>query len=164
MRILAIDPGNEKTAWAMLEKNNKLEKGWKVCYFAKEENAKFESRIRLLLSKKEQVANVAIEMIGHYGTGMPAGKTVFDTCVEIGRIQILCESNGWKVSTIKRPTIKTYLCGTPRAKDGNVIQALKDRFGDKGTKSNPGFFYGVSADCWQAIACGIAWYETEVRK
>ncbi len=46
-----------------------------------------------------------------------------------------------------------------RAKDANISQALRDRFGEKGTKAHPGWFYGVSKDVWSAIAVGVAYYD-----
>ena len=103
-------------------------------------------------------ADLAIEMIGHYGAGMPAGKEVFDTCVWIGRFAQAFEehaNDGQTWTTHLRTPIKAHLCGNARAKDGNVAQALRDRFGEKGTKANPGPFYGVKSHIWQAIALAV---------
>jgi hypothetical protein len=50
-------------------------------------------------------------------------------------------------------------CGNMRAKDKNIIQALKDKYGEKGTKADPGFFYGISSHVWQAFA--VAAYVAE---
>ncbi len=58
-----------------------------------------------------------------------------------------------------------HLCGSPRAKDPNVTQALVDRFArgetnyGKGTKKSPGFFYGFSADMWQAYALAVTYLD-----
>ena len=54
---------------------------------------------------------------------------------------------------------KINLCGNMKAKDSNIRQALIDRFGVVGTKKNPGWFYGVSKDVWQAIAVGVTYYD-----
>lgn len=97
-------------------------------------------------------ARVFIEMIGHYGTGMPAGKDVFETCLMIGRMTEACEINGAKVSLVLRKTVVAALCGTAKASDANVSQALRDKWGEKGTKSAPGFFFGFHKDLWAAMA------------
>lgn len=97
-------------------------------------------------------ANVTIEMIGHYGTGMPAGKDVFVTCLIIGAMREICEAHGAKVSLVLRKTIVSALCGTVKASDANVGQALRDKYGEKGTKAAPGFFFGFHKDLWSAMA------------
>lgn len=88
--------------------------------------------------------------------GMPVGQEVFQTCRFIGRIEEICEAQGRKVEYITRPTVKTRLCGTPRAKDPNVRQALIDRLGPVGTKKQPGPLMGVSSHAWSALAVAIA--------
>ncbi len=39
--------------------------------------------------------------------------------------------------------------------DTAVIQELTARYGGKGVMKNPGFFYGVSGDVWQAAALAV---------
>lgn len=150
MRILAIDPGNEMSAlviWDGLTIVNKL-------YSNNDE-------ILYNLQMWRNESPLVIEMIGHYGTGMPAGKTVFDTCVWIGRFTQAYGAH--RVQTILRPTVKANLCGSARAKDGNVRQAIIDRFGGKeiaiGKKANPGILFGLSGDLWQALAVALTWWD-----
>jgi hypothetical protein len=146
VNILAIDPGTNQSGyvlWSTL--TNRPE------HFDILENNEMLKRIHGLNDRADVCA---IEMIGHYGTGMPAGKEVFETCIWIGRFQqTFVRPND--VQLIKRATIKTHLCGSARAKDGNVSQALRDRFGEKGTKANPGPFYGVKSHIWQACALAV---------
>lgn len=98
-----------------------------------------------------------IEMIGHYGTGMPAGQTVFDTCVWIGRFM---EAFGAANCTLmKRGEVKMHLCGSMRAKDPHIRQALVDRFGAPGTKAKPGVTYGISGDLWAAFGVAVTWWD-----
>ena len=162
MRVIAIDPGNEFSAlvvwdgehveFKLYAPNEEIRNWLKSC-----SAAAFAVRAGWVNAGGMSVPSLVIEMIGHYGLGMPAGKTVFDTCVWIGRFT---ECYGSELTeTILRPTVKTHLCGSARAKDGNVIQALKDRFGDKGTKGNPGVAYGMSGDLWQAWAVAVTWLD-----
>lgn len=104
---------------------------------------------------------LVIEMIGHYGTGMAVGKTVFHTCLWIGRF--------WKAhgqcDFMLRKKVATHMCGSARAKDSNILQAISDRYGggDRraavGTKKAPGPLYGFRKDLWQALALAIAYSE-----
>ena len=144
MKILAIDPGSEQSAYVLWDGQHVLDKGLRTngeLAFELGENVCFYG------------ARLCIEMIGHYGTGMPASKSVFETCIWIGRF-IECWP-GQKHELILRPTIKTHLCGSARAKDHNVRHALIDRFGAPGTKKAPGVLYGVSSHMWAALALAV---------
>ncbi len=97
-----------------------------------------------------------IEMIDSYG--MAVGAEVFETCVWIGRF---AERSNAPVQLIKRRLVKLHHCNSPRANDANITQALIDRFAPntpnrgKGTKAEPGFFYGFKADIWQSYALAV---------
>lgn len=103
---------------------------------------------------------LAIEMIASYG--MPVGREVFETCVWIGRFM-----EQWgapdRVNLVYRKDVKMHLCGSPRAKDANIRQALIDLFeptgGGKtpqiGTKAKPGPLYGVSTHAWPALGVAV---------
>jgi hypothetical protein len=95
---------------------------------------------------------LAIEMIASYG--MPVGREVFETCVWIGRFQQVWTRPD-EVRFVYRKDVKMNLCGTPRAKDGNVRQALIDRLGAPGTKANPGPTYGVRSHAWPALGVAV---------
>lgn len=158
MKIFAIDPGNTQSGWVLwdgreLGRGLALRRG-RVLECGIDDNETVLGYCALFVHE----ADLAIEMIGHYGTGMPAGKEVFDTCVWIGRFIQAFDAHatdGQLWSLHLRPSIKAHLCGSARAKDGNVAQALRDRFGEKGTKANPGPFYGVKSHIWQAIALAV---------
>ena len=153
-KVLAIDPGDVQSAYVIWDGKNVIEKG-------KVEN---EELLNLIYSCED--IPMAMEMVASYG--MPVGKTVFNTCVWIGRfIQAfdLIVSKNWE--QIYRVDIKTHICHAASAKDSNVIQALVDRFGDthnhgkygKGTLKNKGFFYGFADDIWQAMAVAVYYYD-----
>lgn len=88
------------------------------------------------------------------GMGMAVGKEVFTTVWWTGRFH---QAFDGKVEYITRREVKLHLCGTSRAKDANVLQALKDRLGAPGTKKNPGWTYGVKSHCWPALAVALTW-------
>lgn len=109
-------------------------------------------------------ADVAIEMVASYG--MPVGREVFETCVWIGRLTELCAARnlgGSYPALIYRRDIKLYLCGSARAKDGNIRQALIDRLGAPGTKKAPGPTYGISGDAWQALAIAVYHHDVNLK-
>jgi hypothetical protein len=75
----------------------------------------------------------------------------------VGRIQ---EASKIPCHLVYRKDIKLAFCGTCKAKDANVRQALIDRFGEQGTKLNPGRLYGIKKDMWSALAVALFWYDT----
>jgi len=91
-------------------------------------------------------------MVASYG--MPVGKEVFETCVWIGRfMQVWHDPDA--VRLIYRRDVKLHLCGSARAKDGNIRQALIDKLGPQGTKKAPGPTYGVKSHAWAALALAV---------
>jgi hypothetical protein len=150
MLLLAIDPGNMQSAYVLVKFED-----YSIEQFGKVENEVLQ---RMLENKELDFADAIIESVACYG--MAVGKEVFETCEYTGIFHEairLCHMVGTKRLT--RNPVKVNLCGTTKAKDSNIIQALKDRFGDKGTKANPGFFYGFKADCWQAYALAVTYID-----
>ena len=140
--ILAIDPGTERSAFVLLHEGRIVRHGlqenaWLIGFL---ESYRF-NPIKPLL---------AVEMIASYG--MPVGREVFETCVWIGRFV-----QAWQplpVDYVYRREVKLHLCGSVKAKDGNVRQALLDLYGPQGTKKAPGPTHGLKADEWAAL--GVA--------
>ena len=155
-KLIAIDPGPVNSGVSIIEAET-----YRPILAGKFDN---ESVMEIVADHVSE-SRVVIEMVGHYGTGMPAGKDVFETCILIGRFIEIFLQAGLVVETMPRRTAKLNLCGSMRAKDSNVRQALVDRFAPgernygKGTKAQPGFFYGFSADAWQAYALGITYID-----
>jgi len=141
--IIAIDPGNEQSAYVMWD-------GVKIWGCAIEPNWMVSQVI-----KKEayNATRCVIEMIASYG--MPVGKEVFETCVWIGRFA----ECSFAFNLLYRKDVKMHLCNSMRAKDSNIRQALIDRFGAPGTKKNPGLTYGLKKDLWSAFATGVTWVD-----
>lgn len=159
--ILAIDPGNVESAYVLMYDD------LTIFEFAKKQNEEILEMIKII--ECLAVDKLAIEMVAHYGTGMPAGKEIFDTCVWIGRFI----EAAWRIPNkqyIYRKDEKINLCGSMKAKDGNIIQALIDRFAPnvknkgKGDKKNPGWFYGFKDDIWQAYAVGVTYHDMYLKE
>lgn len=145
MKILALDPGNEASAWCVLVDGKPFESGYQP-------NDEVRAKLK---GWGTEGWLLAVEMIASYG--MPVGREVFDTCVWIGRF---VESWGGEHQLVYRKDVKLALCGTFRAKDANIRASLIDRFGpgkDKavGTKAHPGPLYGISGDVWAALAVAV---------
>jgi hypothetical protein len=62
-----------------------------------------------------------------------------------------------------RKDIKLFLCGSMRAKDGNIRQRLIDIFGPQGTKKQPGATYGIKSHTWAALAVAVYAAETNIK-
>lgn len=157
MNILAIDPGNIESGYSVINED------FVPLEFGKMENEALLEALPEMICKYGAY-HVVIEMIGHYGTGLAAGKTVFDTCIWIGRFTQFLFDLGIKrnfVEYVLRKHYVTVLTGSPKAKDSNVIQYLIDRFAPdtpnrgKGTKKDKGWFYGFHADVWQSYALAV---------
>ena len=146
--IFAIDPGNECSAYVIWEEHKILSKGIVP-----------NERMLGLLQPNSSDDLLAVEMIASYG--MPVGKTTFETCVWIGRYIERWYPAKWKY--VYRLDVKMALCHDSRAKDGNIRQAIIDRFSDTGggstpqigTKKKPGPLYGVSKDIWSALGVAL---------
>lgn len=155
--ILAIDPGNIESGYVLIDAKTlePLEVG-------KIKNEELMHQIEY--EEFHCVKHVVIEMIA--SQGMAVGQSVFDTCVWIGKFELACEMYlEIAPKYIYRKDEKMNLCNSMRAKDSNIIQALIDRFAPntpnkgKGTKSNPGWFYGFKKDIWQAYAVGVTYHD-----
>lgn len=156
--ILAIDPGPVQSAFVVFDGERVLEKG------IVGNDVMLDTVIDFSPS-----SGVRIEMIASYG--MPVGREVFETCVWIGRFLqgAGLDANRDETSLVYRQPAKLHLCGSPKAKDGNVRQALLDRFGGSreaaiGVKRDPGPLYGVSSHMWAALAVAVFAYDTENEK
>jgi Holliday junction resolvasome RuvABC endonuclease subunit len=161
--ILAIDPGNTESGYALIDPIT-----YRPSEVGKISNHDLLRRLRWRLTLDHPPSHVAIEMVASYG--MAVGKEVFETCVWIGRFRQVVDSlavhGGTSCDLVYRRDVKLHHCGTSKAKDANITQALIDRFASgqpnrgKGTKADPGWFYGFKADIWQAYALAVLTADT----
>lgn len=156
MKILAIDPGTEQSAWCVFETIGTKDH---PVLFGQDPNEDLIKRIQYR-GKEADPDLLVIEMIKSYGNVM--GDSVLQTCVWIGRF--LQSWNG-SFELLPRKRIVTQICMNPRANDTNVRQALIDRWGGKdkaiGSKAKPGPLYGMKNDMWSALAVAVAWTELD---
>lgn len=155
--ILAIDPGNIESGVVLLDDN------LKPVEYGKWNNENVRQELRRNIKKYGYTLHIAIEMIASYG--MAVGQSVFETCIWIGRFKEMAEQYNMNVTYIYRKDEKMNLCHSMKAKDSNIVQALIDRFAPntpnkgKGSKKEPGWFYGFKKDIWQAYAVGVTYYD-----
>lgn len=144
--ILALDPGTRETGVVVLLDG-------RVSASSVLPNADV-----LQIIRDSDAEVLAIEMVASYG--MPVGAEVFETCVWIGRFVQQWDVHVKRAQTlIYRKDVKLHLCGSARAKDGNIRQALLDRLGKPGTKKQKGPTYGVKSHAWAALAVAVTAFD-----
>lgn len=166
MRIFAIDPGTEKSAYVVYANNSlriphkkggwfEENPGWTIREKGKEDNN------TLLYILKDYTADhyVIEDMQG--GKGRVLGRTTIETIKWIGRFQQEIMSTFGKgtnflfrrtvVSHILKGLEKPYPFKSP---DSNIRHVLIARFGEK-TK-------GLANDEWQAFALAVCFVEKEL--
>jgi len=145
-RILAIDPGSERSAW--------LELGFdgRPAAFAIEPNEEVLDHLRYRVTRYDVVV---IEQVESYG--MAVGREVFATVHWAGRFTEAAHLT--TVVQLPRRRVKVALCGDTRAKDQNIRLALVDRFGGPSAIRKGGPLYGVVRDIWSALAIAITYQE-----
>lgn len=148
MVLLAVDTGTRESAYVSVDSDT-----YRIIKAQKLPNEKI-----LDIVRKEYYDDCVVEMFSNYGGG--SGKDVFKSIIIVGRV---LEAQWWRVkengNVIPRIEVKKHIVGSVNANDSAVIRALKDRFGEKGTKKNPGWFYGVKMDCWQAYALAVTYLD-----
>lgn len=142
MLIMGVDPGSEETAFIVVESEP----------FSVVNKGIFPNREFLDIC--EYADEIAIEDVQCYG--MAVGQSVFNTCKQIGRIEDRARRH--RLFFYKRPTIKAHFCNSARAKDANVNQVLRDRFGEA-KKGQP--LEGVKTHIWSALAVAIYHYDNK---
>ena len=147
MNIIAIDPGHVETAVVQ----------WNGAVIHR---AMFLSHagVREFLRQEGKTSTlVAIETVSSYG--MPVGKEVFETVRETGRYIQICADNDIVTITPTRQQVVVHLCRRMGG-DAQVRAAIIERYGQPGTKKEPGVTYGLKRDLWQAF--GVAVYAADL--
>ena len=156
MNLLAIDPGNTESAYVYYNTETQ-----QLGDFGKVDNDDLIDEL-----SASDADSISIEMIASYG--MAVGRSVFETCLWVGRFIQRWKEHHPKNAAVRlvyRKSVKMHLCGQTKAKDSNIRQAIMDRYGSTrqkalGTKKEPGPLYGVSKDVWAALGVAITAAET----
>lgn len=147
MIVAGLDPGPEESALVITD-------GERIV------SAYYQPNQYILARMDEELGVLVIEQIASYG--MAVGEAIFETVFWSGRF---AQAYGMsRVARLKRLEVKLHLCHDSRAKDGNIRQAILDRFGGKeaamGRKAKPGPLYGISRDLWSALAVALTYHDS----
>ncbi len=142
--ILAIDPGTTQSAWVVFE-------GKRPTRFGIDTN----ERMLEYITRLPLPDAVVIEKVESFG--MAVGAEVFETVRWAGRFEQAAQPA--PVVRIGRKAVKLALCGSPRAKDPNIRQAVIDRYGGPDAIKRGGVLHGMSKDMWAAAAVGLTYLE-----
>lgn len=154
-RILAIDAGTEQSGYCIMEVDT-----YKPVMFGKIDNEE-------LLSIVLEGCYDALVYEAFASYGMSVGASTITSIMWNGRFIQAAASMDKPFYPIYRREEKINLCGSMKAKDANIRQALIDRFSvfdfknGKGTKDRKDWFYGFSKDSWAAFAIGTTWIDKQ---
>ena len=180
MIIIGIDPGQEESAYAAIDTRSGFP-GEIIGKGKGEEGRVISDLYTLARQKMMEDIVVSIEMPASYG--MAVGRSVFDTCAQVGRFEIALR----EFLPLTKPALRMYrkakndqgipsicssICKNNRAGDSNIRQAIIDLYpasgGGKipqiGTKKQPGALHGVSKDIWAALAVALTYQMWEEKK
>ena len=145
MKILAIDPGTLFSGFIIWD-------GQQILDYGKIDNFQM---LEYVAIRNYDVC--VIERIASYG--MAIGETTLETIFWSGRFYQSAYNADKRVERFLRKDVKLELCGQSRAKDANIIQALKDRFEPtlEAHKKPTGLLKGITKDVWQALALAVVY-------
>lgn len=145
--LYAIDPGTEQSALVWINPNGSL-------------YGQMWSNDALVLSLRGSTvphpAHLVIEQVESFG--MPVGVEVFETVFWSGRFAEAWRQQGSRCSFSRmgRKTVKLALCGSLKAKDPHIRQALIDRYGGSQSVKKGGPLAGIKSHLWSALALAVA--------
>lgn len=147
--LLAVDPGTTHSAFVLLSGAQDMPM---LEDFGIEPNGDLLGTIR---RNARGIDALAIERARSYG--MAVGAEVLETIHWGGRFHETALSMHPLLMVMRpdRKEVARNLCGTDRAKDANIRQAIIDRYGGSESIRKGGPLHGVSKDVWAALAVGL---------
>lgn len=122
--ICGVDPGSSESAYCLIDEDYRVLDAKKLL------NVDFVSAIQFWTDRHKDNwkpnKQIAIENIQSYGAIV--GKSTFETCKMIGRIQQVADDEGVCWFEYPRQEYANWICGC-KADDARVRQALLTRFG-----------------------------------
>lgn len=146
--LYAIDPGTEQSAIVVVTPEQ--------IYGAIHPNYELRDA---LLGPGTEPGHLVIEQVESFG--MPVGVEVFETVFWSGRFAEAWQSRGMRHSwsRLGRKAVKLALCGTMKAKDPHIRQALIDRYGGPQCVKKGGSLAGIKSHLWAALALAVTYQE-----
>ena len=161
--LIAIDPGTRASGVCLMFSNDR-----KPIWCDKVDNTKLVGEVLTqVYEHRFQGMSLRVVIERMQGNSMPVSSDVFETCEWIGRFtEAFSRLYDTQISYVYRREEYKALCANIYThNDKGVRQALVDRFAygeknyGKGTKKEPGWFYGFSADSWSAYAVGVTYLD-----
>jgi hypothetical protein len=150
MTLYALDPGTEQSAVVTIDRSGGVAgRMWDNRYLV----------IAMRGTEWFLPGQLVIEEIASYG--MPVGREVFATVQWSGRFIEAWDARGFSSSLLPRKAVKLALCGSLKAKDANIRQALIDRYGGPACIKKGGALYGIKSHLWAALALAVAYQEQD---
>lgn len=152
--IYAIDPGTTHSAWVSIDGATGVVAGTIL------PNVQLLELISERLRRKND--RLVIEQIE--SMGMAVGAETFETVFWSGRFAQAWEgyhaSMPW--SRVTRRQVKLHLCGSMKAKDANIRQALIDTYGGIACTKKGGALHGIKSHLWQALAVAVTYRDMQL--
>ena len=152
MTVIGLDPGTEKSAIVVV-----------VDGMPEQPMTVLNDALLTFLECWPVDAHTTLVIEEVVGMGMAVGREVFQTVFWSGRF-----AQAWrgKWDRVSRRDVKLHLCGTMKAKDQNIRQALIDHFGPGkekaiGSKAFKGPLYGVKGHEYAALAVALTWLDRQ---
>lgn len=154
-RIVAVDPGPERSAMVTLWADNTLDVDPEIDNEKMVTRIGYEAAVIAALERDAVGSFIAIEDMTPYGSAL--NYATIATLKWMGRFYAAAEGVA-RVEWITRVAVKQHLLGQTRGTDAMVSDALRHIFGgesSKGTKRNPGPLYAVKGHAWAALAVAV---------
>lgn len=154
MTIYGLDPGTEQSAIVWVSSTHRDVEGLILA-----------NQLHLEALRADSFKMPAVLVIEQIeAMGMAVGREVFQTVCWAGRFCEAWEAHGWPVVWMTRRAVKLHLCGSMRAKDANIRQALVDRYGGKAATKKGGPLHGMASHKWSALALAVTYRETQAEQ